>query len=94
MFARGLVFGYLCPSGVLWVVADLLCRAGNDRGRDGRRFGCLPKEAMDVKKLLALAAVAGGVLFVVRRNKSAKAQDDLWREATAPAAGANNAKKA
>jgi hypothetical protein len=48
---------------------------------------------MDVKKLLALAAVAGGVLFVVRRNKSAKAQDDLWREATAPAAG-NNAKKA
>jgi hypothetical protein len=49
---------------------------------------------MDVKKLLALVAVAGGVLFVVRRNKSAKAQDDLWREATAPAAGANNAKKA
>jgi hypothetical protein len=48
---------------------------------------------MDVKKLLALAAVAGGVLFVVRRNKSAKAQYDLWREATAPAA-ANNAKKA
>jgi hypothetical protein len=47
---------------------------------------------MDVKKLLALVAVAGGVLFVVRRNKSAKAQDDLWREATAPAA--NNAKKA
>jgi len=55
---------------------------------------CLPKEAMDVKKLLALVAVAGGVLFVVRRSKSAKAQDDLWREATAPAAGANNAKKA
>ena len=50
----------------------------------------LPKEAMDVKKLLALVAVAGTVLFVVRRNKSAKAQDDLWREATAPA----NAKKA
>jgi hypothetical protein len=42
---------------------------------------------MDVKKLLALAAVAGGVLFVIRRNKSAKAQDDLWREATAPTAG-------
>ncbi len=49
---------------------------------------------MDVKKLLALVAVAGGVLFVVRRNKSAKAQDDLWREATAPASGSNNAKKA
>jgi len=48
---------------------------------------------MDVKKLLALVAVAGGVLFVVRRNKSAKAQADLWREATAPA-GSNNAKKA
>jgi hypothetical protein len=45
---------------------------------------------MDVKKLLGLVAVAGTVLFVVRRNKSAKAQDDLWREATAPA----NAKKA
>jgi hypothetical protein len=54
----------------------------------------VPKEAMDVKKLLALVAVVGGVLFVVRRNKSAKAQDDLWREATAPATGANNAKKA
>ena len=45
----------------------------------------LPKEAMKVKKLLALVGVAGAVLFVVRRNKSAKAQDDLWREATAPA---------
>ena len=93
VFARRLVLGYLCPSGALRAVADLLCRAGNVRGRDGRRFGCLPKEAMDVKKLLALAAVAGGVLFVVRRNKSAKAQDDLWREATAPAA-ATTAKKA
>jgi hypothetical protein len=59
----------------------------------GRYVVVLPKEAMDVKKLLALVAVAGGVLFVVRRNKSAKAQDDLWREATAPA-GTNNAKKA
>ncbi|GAA1966551.1 DLW-39 family protein [Amycolatopsis minnesotensis] len=37
-----------------------------------------------MKKLLALAAVAGGVLFVVKRNKSAKAEADLWREATAP----------
>ena len=46
---------------------------------------------MDVKKLLALAVVAGGVLFVIRRNKSAKAQDALWREATAPAAGAKKA---
>ena len=66
------------------------------RGLQGSRRldrWCLPKEAMDVKKLLALVAVAGGVLFVVRRNKSAKAQADLWREATAPA-GANNAKKA
>ena len=55
--------------------------------------GVLPKEAVDVKKLLALVAVAGVAFFVVRRNKSAKAQDDLWREATAPAS-ANNAKKA
>ena len=39
-----------------------------------------------MKKLLALAVVAGGVLFVVKRNKAAKAEADLWREATTPAA--------
>lgn len=38
-----------------------------------------------MKKLLALAVVAGGVLFVLKRNKDAKAEADLWREATAPA---------
>ena len=38
-----------------------------------------------MKKLLALAAVAGVVLFVVRRNKAAKAEADHWREATAGA---------
>jgi hypothetical protein len=38
-----------------------------------------------VKKLLALAAVAGVVLFVIRRNRTAKAEADLWREATAEA---------
>ena len=66
-------------------MADWWRRRGARRGR-GRIWSLfLPKEAMDVKKLLALAVVAGGVLFVVRRNKSAKAQDDLWREATAPA---------
>lgn len=37
-----------------------------------------------MKKLLALAVVAGGVLFVLKRNKDAKAEADLWREATAP----------
>ncbi|MGW4482624.1 MULTISPECIES: DLW-39 family protein [Amycolatopsis] len=37
-----------------------------------------------MKKLLALAVVAGGVLFVVKRNKAAKAEADLWRQATAP----------
>ncbi|AXB46234.1 MULTISPECIES: DLW-39 family protein [Amycolatopsis] len=37
-----------------------------------------------MKKLLALAVVAAGVLFVVKRNKDAKAEADLWREATAP----------
>jgi hypothetical protein len=36
-----------------------------------------------VKKLIALAVVAGAVLFVVRRNRAAKAEADLWREATA-----------
>jgi len=41
-----------------------------------------------VKKLLALAIIAGGVLFVVKRNKAAKAEADLWREATAPTDGA------
>jgi len=46
-----------------------------------------------VKKLLALAVVAGGVLFVVRRKSAAKAEADLWREATAPAAN-NGTKKA
>lgn len=38
-----------------------------------------------MKKLLALVAVAGAVLLVVRRSRSAKAEADLWREATAPA---------
>ncbi|MFF0144435.1 hypothetical protein ATK36_3389 [Amycolatopsis sulphurea] len=37
-----------------------------------------------MKKLLALAVIVGGVLFVVKRNKAAKAEADLWREATAP----------
>lgn len=36
-----------------------------------------------MKKLIALAAVAGAVLFLVRRNRAAKAEADLWREATA-----------
>ncbi|MBB4674984.1 MULTISPECIES: DLW-39 family protein [Crossiella] len=40
-----------------------------------------------MKKLLALAAVAGVVLFFVKRNRSAKAEADLWREATAPTEG-------
>jgi hypothetical protein len=38
-----------------------------------------------VKKLLALAAIVGTALFVVaRRQRSSKAEADLWREATAP----------
>ncbi|MBB2933236.1 hypothetical protein FHX82_000256 [Amycolatopsis bartoniae] len=37
-----------------------------------------------MKKLLALAVIAGGVLFVIKRNKDAKAEAELWREATAP----------
>ena len=37
-----------------------------------------------MKKLLALAVVAGGVLFVVKRNKAAKAEAHLCRQATAP----------
>lgn len=37
-----------------------------------------------MKKLLALAAIAGVAFFLVRRQRSAKAEADLWREATAP----------
>jgi hypothetical protein len=46
---------------------------------------------LNVKKLLALAVAAGGVFLVLRRKSAAKAEADLWREATAPA---DNAKKA
>ncbi len=38
-----------------------------------------------MKKLIGLAAVAGVVFFVIRRNRAAKAEADLWREATAEA---------
>ena len=44
-----------------------------------------------MKKLLALAVAAGGVFFVLRRKSAAKAEADLWREATAPAG--DNAKQ-
>lgn len=37
-----------------------------------------------MKKLLAVAAIAAAALLVVRRQRSAKAEADLWREATAP----------
>jgi hypothetical protein len=46
-----------------------------------------------VKKLLGLAAVAGAIFLVVRRSRSAKAEADLWREATAPAANNGAAAK-
>ncbi|HWE88600.1 MAG TPA: DLW-39 family protein [Pseudonocardiaceae bacterium] len=36
-----------------------------------------------MKKILALLAVAGVVLVVVRRSRASKAEADLWREATA-----------
>ena len=36
-----------------------------------------------MKKLLALAVVAGAVFLFIRRNRAAKAEADLWREATA-----------
>ncbi|HEY4019879.1 MAG TPA: DLW-39 family protein [Pseudonocardiaceae bacterium] len=36
-----------------------------------------------VKKILALAAVAGAVLFIVRRSRANKVDTDVWREATA-----------
>ncbi|WP_236790313.1 DLW-39 family protein [Amycolatopsis sp. GM8] len=37
-----------------------------------------------MKKLLALAVVAGGVLFVIKRSKNAKAGGDVWRDVTVP----------
>lgn len=36
-----------------------------------------------MKKLLALATVAGGAALLIRRKKAARAEADLWREATA-----------
>jgi hypothetical protein len=51
----------------------------------------VPREALNVKKLLALAAVAGGVFMVLRRKSAAKAEADLWREATAPASDTKKA---
>lgn len=41
-----------------------------------------------MKKLFVLAAIAGGVLFAVKRNKDNKAEAELWREATAPTVNA------
>lgn len=38
-----------------------------------------------MKKLLALAVAAGGVFLLLRRKSAAKAEADLWREATTPA---------
>jgi len=35
-----------------------------------------------VKKLLALVAVAAGGLFLLRKKRAAKAESDLWAEAT------------
>jgi hypothetical protein len=35
-----------------------------------------------VKKLLALAAAAAGGLFLLRKRRTAKAESDLWAEAT------------
>jgi hypothetical protein len=37
-----------------------------------------------VKKLAVLVVAAGGVLLAIRRSRAAKAEADLWREATAP----------
>lgn len=40
-----------------------------------------------MKKLLALGAVAGAVLFAVRKSKASQQEDDLWRQATTPGQG-------
>jgi hypothetical protein len=35
-----------------------------------------------VKKLLALAAAAAGGLFLLRKRRTARAESDLWAQAT------------
>lgn len=55
------------------------------RVADWTLYQVFAKEAPNVKKLLVLAVAAGGVFFVLRRKSAAKAEADLWREATAPA---------
>lgn len=35
-----------------------------------------------MKKLIALAAATAGGLFLLRKRRSAKAETDLWAEAT------------
>jgi hypothetical protein len=53
----------------------------------------LVEKRLHVKKLLALAVVAGGVLFAVKRKKkSSQAEAELWREATAPTGSSLNGK--
>src|SRR2546428_13703891 len=69
-----------------WVPAA--CCPPSPRGdgvADWTLYQVFAKEAPNVKKLLVLAVAAGGVFFVLRRKSAAKAEADLWREATAPA---------
>ncbi|MDV6010959.1 DLW-39 family protein [Haloechinothrix sp. LS1_15] len=44
-----------------------------------------------MKKIALLAAVVAGVLFAIKRSKDAKAEAELWREATAPSGGPTGA---
>ncbi|TCP57469.1 hypothetical protein EV191_1011425 [Tamaricihabitans halophyticus] len=44
-----------------------------------------------MKKLLVLGAVAGAVLFAVKKSKAAQQDDDLWRQATTPGQGGSSA---
>ncbi len=37
-----------------------------------------------MKKLVVLAVAAAGGLFFLRKRRSAKAESDLWAEATTP----------
>ena len=74
----------LCGAGGGWGCG----RLGLLAGRPVWVVVVVPREALNVKKLLALAVAAGGVFFVLRRKSAAKAEADLWREATAPAGDA------
>ena len=54
--------------------------------RDLARSPPFSRRSTDVKKIITLVLAGLAALAVVRRQRSAKAEADLWREATTPTA--------